>query len=97
MAVKAIMKSLSQRSESIQSLYVNKTIHWSHYVDEIFSEARRLAPCLVVLENIDQVQSSAYRNLLAQIDKSEENKGIMFIATVRDCKLEPPRTSLGNP
>jgi hypothetical protein len=90
MAIKSIMLSLSQRSKPIQSLYV-KSILFAPDVVTIFDRARKLAPCLLVLGNFDCIQAPLRKEILEQIDKSE-NDGILMVVTSTDCKLEPTRT-----
>lgn len=79
------MNSLAARKEPIPSLYV-KTIEMKRgnhtCVQEIFTKARRMAPCLLVFEDIDSlVEDNVKSYFLNEMDGLEDNDGILVVAT----------------
>lgn len=72
------------------SLYV-KSFH-TYNGDEtgikmIFEKARAMAPCLLILEDIDSLITKDNRSFfLNEVDGLEENDGILVIATTNHCK-----------
>jgi AAA+ superfamily predicted ATPase len=93
------MQGLAAREEAIPSLYV-KTFE-SHYgheqsIREIFTKARRTAPCLLIFEDIDSLVHEAVRSyFLNEVDGLEDNDGILIVATTNHRKsfLHPWRSS----
>lgn len=79
-SIKAMMKSLPH-----PSLYVKSFHHWAgdeFGIKMIFDKARAMAPCLLVLEDIDSLVNMGNRSFfLNQVDGLEENDGILVLAT----------------
>lgn len=69
---------------------LNKYADWG--IPEIYDLARRLAPCLVVLEDLDVLggvdrnnhASRVLGQLLAELDGLETNQGIITVATTNE-------------
>lgn len=78
--IKTLIKSLDERSPSVPTLYVKSLDacagpKWS--VQQIFLKARRAAPCLLVLEDLDSlVESSTRSYFLNEVDGLSSNDGI---------------------
>ncbi len=76
----------------IPSLYV-KTLSHPYYTDEqmwqqVFSRARGLRPCVLVLEDLDSLVNSDNRSFfLNQLDGFEQNHGLIVLATTNHPEL----------
>ena len=78
------MHSLSQRNPSIPTLYVKSfgSRGDQDNVRDIFAEARRSSPCLLVFEDIDSLIKEDVKSFfLNEVDGLENNDGIMLIAS----------------
>lgn len=81
--IKALIKSLYDRPESIPSLYVKsfdacQGQKWA--IKSIFTQARSLAPCLLVFEDLDSLITDKTRSyFLNEVDGLENNEGILMI------------------
>lgn len=58
-SIKALMRTLSERKQSIPTLYV-KSAHYTYNIREVFELARAEAPCLLVMEDIDTIGMSSF-------------------------------------
>lgn len=91
MTVKAIMKTLMGREDPIPTLYV-KTFAQRGYgpqqsVRQIFTKARRSAPCLLLFEDVDSLVKEEVRSyFLNEIDGLENNDGILMIGSTNNRK-----------
>lgn len=59
-SIKALINTLNNRSEPVPSLYVKSFEACSgekSSIDEIFKHARKMAPCLLIFEDIDSLVS----------------------------------------
>lgn len=75
------MHTLSVRENPIVCLYV-KAIHYTFDISSIFRVARQMAPCLLILEDIDTLLTEQLRSyFFNEVDGLENNDGIMMIAT----------------
>lgn len=75
------MHTLSVRDDPIVSLYV-KAIHFTFQISAVFQMARQMAPCLLILEDIDTLVTEQLRSyFFNEVDGLENNDGIMMIAT----------------
>lgn len=89
-SIKALMRSLSQRSPEIPTLYVKSL---GRNVDQddirtIFDKARDAAPCLLVFEDIDSLVSDKVKSFfLNEVDGLEGNDGVMMIGITNYCEL----------
>lgn len=96
-SIKALMHTLSQRNPPVPTLYVKSlgSSYESSAIREIFAKARRNAPCLLVLEDIDSMVTEATRStFLNEVDGIEGNDGIMLIASTNYCMPPCPPTTL---
>jgi transitional endoplasmic reticulum ATPase len=95
--IKMLIKSLSERSPPIPTLYVKSLDacsgpKWS--IQQIFQKARRTAPCLLVLEDLDSlVQSHTRSYFLNEVDGLSSNDGILMIGSTNHLdQLDPAVT-----
>lgn len=78
------MHSLAVREDPIPSLYV-KSIGCA--VRDVFVKARQMAPCVLILEDIDTLISPEMRSyFFNELDGLENNDGIMLVATTNHRK-----------
>lgn len=79
-----MMKSLPH-----PSLYVKSFHNWAgdeNGIRMIFDKARAMAPCLLILEDIDSLVNMGNRSFfLNEVDGLEENDGILVLATTNHC------------
>ena len=79
-SIKALIKSLSSRLESIPSLYVKSFAHCGgpqQAIADIFQKARATAPCLLIFEDLDSLVTDAVRSyFLNEVDGLQSNDGI---------------------
>jgi transitional endoplasmic reticulum ATPase len=95
--IKTLIKSLAERSSPVPTLYVKSLDacagpKWS--VQQIFLKARRAAPCLLVLEDLDSlVESSTRSYFLNEVDGLSSNDGILMIGSTNNLdQLDPAVT-----
>jgi len=75
-AVKGIAKALGK-----PCLYV-RNMAYDHAIGQVFAQARRSAPCLLVLEDLDSLVKNEHRSLLLnELDGFAANTGIVTLAT----------------
>ncbi len=75
------MHSLSVRTNPIVCLYV-KALTATYQIRTVFQLARQMAPCLLILEDIDTLVTEALRSyFFNEVDGLENNDGIMMVAT----------------
>lgn len=94
-SIKALMNYLSNLSEPIPSLYVKSLQNkcdmpqWS--VSAIFQKARKMAPCLLVFEDLDSLIVEKVRSyFLNEVDGLESNDGILMIGSTNHLnRLDP--------
>ncbi|KAH6658884.1 P-loop containing nucleoside triphosphate hydrolase protein [Truncatella angustata] len=80
-SIKALMHTLYQRRQKIPSLYV-KSAPQTYSIRTVFQFARSMAPCLLVLEDIETIVTPATRSyFFNEVDGLEDNDGILMIAT----------------
>lgn len=92
MTVKAIIKTLLMMPDPVPTLYVKTFEQQCHgpqqSVRQIFEKARRMAPCLLLFEDVDSLVKDDVRSyFLNQIDGLENNDGILMIGSTNNCKL----------
>ena len=79
------MNTLSVRKNRIPTLYV-KSAPSSYSIREVWVMARRMAPCLLILEDIDTIVTERTRSYaFNEIDGLENNDGILMIASTNHC------------
>ncbi|KAI9802353.1 MAG: hypothetical protein M1833_001859 [Piccolia ochrophora] len=93
-SLKAVMHNLSARPDPIPALYVKSLEHCKGpqvAVRSIFSQARDMAPCLLVFEDIDSLVTDKVRSyFLNEVDGIEAMDGIMMIGSTNHLdKLDP--------
>jgi transitional endoplasmic reticulum ATPase len=94
-SIKALMQYLSKLEEPIPSLYVKSLQNkcdmpqWS--VAAIFEKARKMAPCLLVFEDLDSLIVDKVRSyFLNEVDGLESNDGILMIGSTNHLnRLDP--------
>jgi transitional endoplasmic reticulum ATPase len=95
--IKTVIKSLAERSPPVPTLYIKSLDacagpKWS--IQQIFLKARRAAPCLLVLEDLDSlVESSTRSYFLNEVDGLSSNDGILMIGSTNNLdQLDPSIT-----
>ena len=94
-SIKALMNYLSNLPEPIPSLYVksldNKCNMPQYSVSSIFDKARKMAPCLLVFEDLDSLIVEKVRSyFLNEVDGLESNDGILMIGSTNHLsRLDP--------
>nr|POE94291.1 putative atpase yjob [Quercus suber] len=92
-SVKALMNSL--QSKDVASLYV-KSINTAQgsmqrSVRSIFTQARAMAPCLLIFEDLDSLVGSEVRSyFLNEVDGLEDNNGLLMLGSTNHLdRLDP--------
>lgn len=93
LSLRALMHSLSTRPVPIPSLYV-KSMTYAYEIRDVFVKARQMAPCLLILEDIDSlVAKNLTSYFFNEVDGLESNDGIMLLATTNHLeRLDPGLT-----
>ena len=94
-SIKALMSSLYDREDNIPSLYVKsfdtkcQTEQFS--IRQIFTQARKSAPCLLIFEDLDSLVGDDIRSyFLNEVDGLESNDGILMIGSTNHLdRLDP--------
>ena len=85
MSIKALMHGLASRPDPIPTLYVKSTTgdYGTIYaIRHIFKKARKMAPCLLIFEDLDSMITDDSRSFfLNEVDGLESNDGIMMIGS----------------
>jgi transitional endoplasmic reticulum ATPase len=87
------MHTLSLRNPAIPTLYV-KTAPATYSIRSVFQFARRMSPCLLVLEDIETIVTSQTRSyFFNEVDGLENNDGILMVASTNYLnRLDPGLT-----
>ncbi|KAK4508175.1 hypothetical protein PRZ48_001913 [Zasmidium cellare] len=93
-SIKALMHSLYKRDDPIPTLYVrtlSSPMGPEYSLGQIFSLARRTAPCLLVFEDLDSIVSDQVRSyFLNEVDGIKKNDGILIIGSTNHLdRLDP--------
>jgi transitional endoplasmic reticulum ATPase len=94
-SIKALMASLYSRPDPIPSLYVKSfetNCQTEQYaIRQIFQQARKMAPCLLIFEDLDSLVNDDIRSyFLNEVDGLESNDGILMIGSTNHLdKLDP--------
>ncbi|RDW88921.1 hypothetical protein BP6252_00953 [Coleophoma cylindrospora] len=94
-STKALMHDLSKRvSPTVETLYVksfNSYMGPEEGIRQIFQRARQMAPCLLILEDIDSLVSVGVRSyFFNEVDGLESNHGILMIGSTNHLeRLDP--------
>lgn len=91
-SLKAIMKDCE--TKGFTPLYVKSFHHWAgdeRGMYEVFNKARAVAPCVVILEDLDSLIDDANRSFfLNQVDGLANNDGLLLIGTTNHFdRLDP--------
>ncbi|KAK0621798.1 P-loop containing nucleoside triphosphate hydrolase protein [Bombardia bombarda] len=84
-SIKALINALAARSPPVPALYVKNLDScsgdkWS--IQMIFSQARKMAPCLLVLEDLDSIVRGKTRSyFLNEVDGLASNDGILMVGS----------------
>ncbi|CZS90402.1 hypothetical protein WAI453_004190 [Rhynchosporium graminicola] len=94
-STKALMHDISKKIKpSIESLYVKSFSSYGgpeYGIRQIFLMARRMAPCLLIFEDIDSLVSPFVRSyFLNEVDGLESNHGILMIGSTNHLKRLDP-------
>ncbi|EME39296.1 hypothetical protein DOTSEDRAFT_75125 [Dothistroma septosporum NZE10] len=93
-SIKALMHTLLQRKRPIPTLYVKSAPFVAH-INAVFSQARKLSPCMLVLEDIETIVRPETRSyFFNQMDGLENNDGLFVVASTNFLeRLDPGLTS----
>ena len=84
-SIKALINELQKRSEPVPSLYVKSfdSCNGKKYsIRSIFSQARTMAPCLLIFEDLDSLVEDKTRSyFLNEVDGLESNDGILMVGS----------------
>ena len=77
-SIKALMNQISEKfkgEENVSLLYVRSASN-TYQIGSVFSMARQLSPCLLVLEDIDSIVNASTRSyFFNEVDGLENNDG----------------------
>ena len=87
------MHTLANRRPAIPTLYV-KSAKYTYDIRMVFSFARRMSPCMLVLEDIETIVTSGTRAyFFNEVDGLENNDGILMVASTNYLdRLDPGLT-----
>ena len=93
-SIKALMNSLQKREPKVESLYVKSfdACQGPQYsIRTIFQQARNMAPCLLIFEDLDSLVVDQVRSyFLNEVDGLEDNNGILMIGSTNHLeRLDP--------
>ncbi|KAI4176656.1 MAG: hypothetical protein LQ343_000947 [Gyalolechia ehrenbergii] len=94
-SIKALMHSLSKsKDRTIPALYV-KSAPRTYDIRSIFVQARAMAPCMLILEDIDTIVTATSRSyFFNEVDGLENNDGIFMVASTNHLdRLDPGLSS----
>lgn len=97
-SIKALMHSLSVskrlKDRTIPALYV-KSAPRTYDIRSIFLQARAMAPCMLILEDIDTIVTASSRSyFFNEVDGLENNDGIFMVASTNHLdRLDPGLSS----
>lgn len=75
------MRTLSHRKPAIPTLYV-RSAPGTAYIAQVFRFARQMAPCMLVLEDIETIVNASTRSyFFNEVDGLENNDGILMLAS----------------
>ncbi|TVY85026.1 putative ATPase [Lachnellula suecica] len=93
-SLKALINFLAKRPDPVPSLYVKSFDSCNGpkpSVRSIFTHARKMAPCLLIFEDLDSIVEEKTRSyFLNEVDGLESNDGILMIGSTNHLdKLDP--------
>ncbi|KAF2757077.1 P-loop containing nucleoside triphosphate hydrolase protein [Pseudovirgaria hyperparasitica] len=78
-SIKAMMKEMIERG--VEALYV-KSAPYTYNIGDVFNMVRKLAPCLLVLEDIETIVTEQTRSyFFNEVDGLESNDGLLMVAS----------------
>ncbi|KAH8593834.1 P-loop containing nucleoside triphosphate hydrolase protein [Bisporella sp. PMI_857] len=96
-SIKALINSLYARPEPVPSLYVKSFVSCNgqqYSICNIFAKARKMAPCLLIFEDLDSLIKDETRSyFLNEVDGLESNDGILMIGSTNHLDLLDPAIS----
>lgn len=89
-SLKALMHTMYKRNPPVVTLYV-KSAPYTYNIRGVFMMARAMAPCMLVLEDIDTIVTKSTRSyFFNEVDGLENNNGILMVATTNHLdELDP--------
>ncbi|KAF1974094.1 P-loop containing nucleoside triphosphate hydrolase protein [Bimuria novae-zelandiae CBS 107.79] len=89
-SLKALMHTVQERKKPVVTLYV-KDAPYPWMLRSVFTLARSMTPCMLVLEDIDTIVTKSTRSyFFNEVDGLENNDGILMIATTNHLdELDP--------
>lgn len=92
-SIRALSHELYKRKDPVITLYV-KSADSTYDIGSVFSRARALAPCMLVLEDIETIVTSQTRSyFFNEMDGIESNDGLFVVASTNYLeKLDPGLT-----
>ncbi|KAK3491570.1 P-loop containing nucleoside triphosphate hydrolase protein [Neurospora crassa] len=93
-SIKAMMKTLLDREDSVPSLYVRSLVSYAgpeYALSQIFQKARQFAPCYLIFEDLDSLVTDNVRSyFLNEVDGLKSNDGIFMIGSTNHLeRLDP--------
>ncbi|KAF2717594.1 P-loop containing nucleoside triphosphate hydrolase protein [Polychaeton citri CBS 116435] len=93
-SIKAMMHALYSRKDPIPTLYVRSLAGFGgpeYSLNQIFTLARRTAPCYLVFEDLDSIVTDSVRSyFLNEVDGIKKNDGILMIGSTNHLdRLDP--------
>lgn len=93
-SIKAMMNTLYSLPDSIPTLYVRSLASYAgpeYSVKQIFKKAREMAPCYLILEDLDTIITENIRSyFLNEVDGLKDNDGIMMLGSTNHLdRLDP--------
>jgi len=93
-SIKAMMHTLYNRKDPVQTLYVRTLSSFAgpeYSLGLIFNLARRVAPCLLVFEDLDSIVTDNVRSyFLNEVDGIRKNDGIFMVGSTNHLdRLDP--------
>ncbi|KAH9845356.1 cell division cycle protein 48 [Teratosphaeria destructans] len=92
-SIKALMHTLLSREDPIPTLYVKHAPQTFH-IRLVFAQARELAPCMLVLEDVETIVTPETRSyFFNELDGLENNDGLFVVASTNYLdRLDPGLT-----
>ncbi|KAK4545509.1 hypothetical protein LTR36_002859 [Oleoguttula mirabilis] len=93
-SIKAMMNELYKRTPAVPTLYVKTLVSFAgpeYSINQIFSLARRTAPCYLIFEDLDSMITDNVRSyFLNAVDGIAKNDGILMVGSTNHLdRLDP--------
>ena len=88
--IRSLLKRVRRPSIVVRDL-TNRDFSGQHMIQWMYRRARKLAPCIVILEDVDSlVQKHSLSAFLTELDGLRQNRGVITIATTNyPARLDP--------